>query len=363
MTYPNNPYLFGFPTKVVGISFPGKPRIITVEVQGITPNTGNYAFNGEPFSFFANPPVGPANKVNGIALVPGVTGPLGLPTFVQPPPAPNIVNPFSDDMKKRLYAWEQPVPGFVSSNGTVGAAVLFLEVDNAVNAFNNPNTFQFEIQTTSHGTSTPPGPPEFIYYLYLTGEGQSFPGPAISATGNPATQTFMDLSGLLPHNVDPTSPEQVSEYGAEVGGFCDMYFGGPSVYIAYQATFGVPFTPAPSSAAIAVQEIENLITLGFSEPGYMNYFQWAIAPPPPPGSAACSWTIGIKSWRRANNFVVNPDGTLGVVSIVPAKGPPIIAKPVRQTMLDSHGSNSQACVNLITVTPGAMTFTTEQNFS
>src|SRR5208282_4101651 len=101
------PYFFGFPSSIKGISFPGKPRIVTVEVQGITPNTGNYTFNGEPFEFFANPPVGPTNKVNGIALVPGVTGPLGLPTFVRPPPAaPNIVKPFSLDMKNRLYAWE-----------------------------------------------------------------------------------------------------------------------------------------------------------------------------------------------------------------------------------------------------------------
>ncbi len=363
MTNPHNPYLFGFPTKVVGISFPGKPRIITVEVQGITPNTGNYTFNGEPFTFFANQPVGPANKASGIDLVPGVTGPLGLPTFVQPPPAPKIVKPFSDDMKKRLYAWEQPVPGFVSSNETTGAAVLFLEIDNAVKAFNNPKTFQFEITTTSHGTSTPPGPPEFIYYLYLTGEGQSFPGPRIDATGNLATQSFLDQSGSLPSNIDPTSPEQVSEFGTEFGGFCDMYFGNGPMAADYLLVYGVPFSPGPSTPEVAAQEIQNLIAGGFTEPGHVDFFQWAIAPPPPPGSAACSWTITIKSWRRANNFVVNPDGTLGVVSIVPTKGPPIIAKPVRQTMLDSHGSNSPACVNLITVTPGSMTFTVEQKFS
>src|SRR5208282_5260843 len=218
------PYFFGFPSSIKGVSFPGKPRILTAEVQGVTPNTGNYAFNGEPFEFFANPPVGPVNKVNGIALVPGVVGPLGLPTFVQPPPAPNIVNPFSTDMKNRLYAWEQPVPGFVSSDGTHGAAVLFLDIDNAVKAFNNPKTFQYNIQTSSHGTSTPPGPPEFINYLYLTGEGQPFPGPTINATGNLNTQSFRDNSGFLPGNIDPTSPEQVSEFGEEVGGFCDMYF-------------------------------------------------------------------------------------------------------------------------------------------
>src|SRR5208282_5410150 len=147
------PYFFGFPSSIKGISFPGKPRIVTVEVQGITPNTGNYAFNGEPFEFFANPPVGPDNKVNGIALVPGVVGPLGLPTFVQP----------------------SPVPGFINSDQTTGAAALFLEIDNAVKPFNNPKTFQFEIQTSSHGTSTPPGPPQFIYYLYQNGLGIGFP--------------------------------------------------------------------------------------------------------------------------------------------------------------------------------------------
>src|SRR5208282_3819973 len=187
------PYTFGFPSSIKGISFPGKPRILTVEVQGVTPNTGNYAFNGEPFEFFANPPVGPVNKVNGIALVPGVVGPLGLPTFVQPPPAPNIVNPFSFDMKNRLYAWEQPVPGFISSNETTGAAVLFLEIDNVVKAFNNPKTFQFEIQTSSHGTSTPPGPPETIWFIYYDPLNISASEAAsVSATQNFATQSFLD---------------------------------------------------------------------------------------------------------------------------------------------------------------------------
>src|SRR5208282_280631 len=283
---------------------------------------------------------------------------LGAPSV-----PPKIVKPFSMDMLQRLYAWEQPVPGFVSSNQTTGAAVLFLDIDNVVKAFNNPKTFQFNIQTSSHGTSTPPGPPEFIYYLYLTGEGQSFPGPTINATGNLNTQSFRDNSGGLPSNVDPTSPEQVSEFGEEVGGFCDMYFNLPNAGNAYENAFGVPFTPGPSTPELAVQEIANLITGGFTEPGFVDFFQWAVAPPPPPGSAACSWTIAVKSWRRANNFVVNPDGTLGIVSIVPAKGEPVMVQPVRRTALDSHGSNSSACVNLVTVTPGSMTFTVSQKFS
>lgn len=356
------PYLFGFPTSITGISFPGKPRILTAEVQGVTPNTGNYVFNGEPFEFFASLPVGPANKVNGIALVPGVTGPLGLPTFVRPSPAPAIVNPFSTDMMNRLYAWEQPVPGFISSNQTTGAAVLFLDVDNAVKAFNNPKTFQFNIQTSSHGTS-PPGPPQFIYYLYQNGLGIGFPPPAINATGNIVTQTFLDQSGFLPGNIDPTSPAQVSTYGDEIGGVCDMYFNNPNNNNLYQNVFGVPFSPGPSTEALAQQEIANLVTLGLVVPDGISYFQWAITPPPPPGSAACSWTISFKTWRRANNFVVNSNGTLGVVSIVPAKGRPIIVQPVKSTSVQSKGANGPACANLVTVNPATMQFTIQQKFS
>ena len=356
-------YPFGFLSALKYINFPGKPRILTAEVRGVTPNTGNYTFNGEPFTFFANPPVGPANKISGISLVPGVTGPLGLPTFKPPAPAPTIVSPFSIDMVNRLYAWEQPVPGYISSNQTTGAAILFLDIDNIETAFNNPKSFQFNIQTNNHGSSTPPGPPEFIYYLYLNGEGISFPPPTISATGDIATQSFRDNSGFLPPNLDPTSPSQVSEYGEEIGGLCDMYFNLPNLNNLYEIAFGVPFSPGPSSAALAQEEIDNLVSAGLVAPGSVSFFQWAIAPPPPPGSAACSWTIGIKSWRRANNFVVNPDGTLGVVSIVPANGEPIDVDPVKDLTLTSHGSNSSACVNLVTVNPGDMTFTAQQKFS
>ena len=54
-----NRYTFGFPTSIKGISFPGRPRIITAEVNGVTVNPGNYSYNGETFTFSAQKPVGP----------------------------------------------------------------------------------------------------------------------------------------------------------------------------------------------------------------------------------------------------------------------------------------------------------------
>ena len=224
-------YPFGFLSALKYINFPGKPRILTAEVRGVTPNTGNYTFNGEPFTFFANPPVGPANKISGISLVPGVTGPLGLPTFKPPAPAPTIVSPFSIDMVNRLYAWEQPVPGYISSNQTTGAAILFLDIDNIETAFNNPTSFQFNIQTNSHGSSTPPSPPSitwFIYYDPLISDLAE--AAAISATENIATQSFLDitvnqLTGdyWVADRTVAADPFGVSNYGSQPFNICSMY--------------------------------------------------------------------------------------------------------------------------------------------
>ena len=377
-------YPFGFLSALKHINFPGKPRILTAEVRGVTPNTGNYTFNGEPFTFFANPPVGPANKISGISLVPGVTGPLGLPTYKRPAPAPTIVSPFSIDMVNRLYAWEQPVPGYISSNQTTGAAILFLDIDNIETAFNNPTSFQFNIQTNSHGSSTPPGPPALTWFVYYDPLGISVSEAAtISATENIATQSFLDITVnqstgdyWIADRTVAADPFGVSNYGSFPSSICSMYgyfgsiFGYPNIGSSlpfgfsseaeavtamayYQGAPGPPaypdfsgwppFTPFTISDAAAV-------------------FPWASATPPP-YSAACSWSIRLRTWRRATSFSIKSGGTLGTVSIVPAKGEPIDVDPVKDLTLTSHGSNSSACVNLVTVNPGAMTFTAQQKFS
>ena len=359
MTNPKKPYLFGFPASLKGISFPGKPRIVTIEAHGGPCAPGNYSYNGEAFNFFGPGPLG-GGAIVGIGT-PGAPG-----TFqawkIPPPKAPNVVVPFSNDMLNRFYAWEQPIPLFLSSDESNAGGVLFLDIDNISTALNNPKSFQTFIYTQAHGSAIPPSPPQFIYYLYLTGLGQSFPGPVINATGNINTQSFLDQSGRLPPNIDPTSPAQVSTYGEEVSADCDMYFNSPNTNNQYQNVFGVPFSPGPSTPELAEQEIMNLITLGLSEPGFVNYFQWAIAPSPgPPGF--CSWNFTVKSWRRANNFGVNPDATLGSVTQVSSKGQSFAAKPIVTTMATSDGANGPACTNTITIYPASMNVTVSQKFS
>ena len=349
------PYLFGFPSSVKAISFPGRPRILTVEVAGGPCPPGNYGANGEPFTLFS--PVG-----NGIltSSTPGATG--SFDAFKQPPAAaPMIATPFSQDMLARFYAWEEPIPLYLSSDQSLAGGVLFFDIDNIMTLLHNPKSFQFQISTRDHSAPSP-GPPQFIYYLYLTGEGQPFPGPLVNATGNILTQSFLDQSGFLPPSVDPTSPAQVSTYGDEIGGVCDMYFQNPNQGGLYQSLFGVPFTPGPSTEAVAIEEIANLITMGFSLPGYVNYFAWAISPtPPPPGF--CSWKFTVKTWRRATQFIVNSNGTIGSVSIVGLKKKLFPVKPIQTTTAVSRGANGPACTNTISVVPASMRFSVSQKFS
>jgi len=141
-----------------------------------------------------------------------------------------------------------------------------------------------------------------------------------------------------------------------------MYFNAPNNNNQYKNVFGVPFSPGPSTPELAAQEIDNLITLGLSEPGYVDFFQWAIAPsPPPPGF--CSWKFTVKSWRRANNFKVNPDATLGSVTQVSSAGKEFATEPIHTTTVASDGANSPASTNTLTIYPNSMTFTVTQKFS
>ena len=356
------PYLFGFPSSIKGISFPGKPRILTVECNSGPCPPGNFSYNGEGFIFSAQQPVGPANIASEVALIPGVAGPLGLPTFKTPPAAPPvIVTEFSSDMTERLYAWEQPVPGYISSDQTIGAAVLFLDMDNVARVFNNPKSFQFFLQTSSHGTSTPVPPPELNWYIYWTGLGQAVdPQAIISATENVNTQSFLDVTGTLPGTVDPTSPDQVSAYGRELGAGGCMSFQW-KYNASYQFVYGVPLPGSASSKAAAQTIIANLVGLGIPV-GYLDTFPWAIANPYP-GEGFCSWNFTVKSWRRANNFLVNADGTLGNVTIVGPKGQSFHADPLRTIAASSRGANGPACLNIISVNPATMQFIVSQKFS
>lgn len=348
------PYKFGFPSRLTAISFPGRPRIVTVEAQAITVNPGNYSYNGEPF-FFAGP-LGTGSS----GIAPGPAGAIG---FRKPPAtAPAIVQPFSPDMLNRLYSWEQPPHGYINANQTIGAGAIFVDLDNVLTLSPKAKTIQFEVDTKSHGSSTPPPAPVSIWYLYLTGLGQPFPGAFVNATGDINTQSFRDNSGLLPPTIDPTQPSQVSEYGSEVGGVCDMYFGDGPVAAQYLEIFGVPFSPGPSTEAEANIEIDNLITIGATEPGYVSTFQWMVTPPLPPGGAECSWSLKVNSWRRANNFVVTNTGVILLATIVDPKGKTFEIAPTKTQMLVSGGGNPKACRNIITVAPGSMQFSVLQRF-
>lgn len=360
------PYLFGFPSSIKGISFPGKPRILTVECNSGPCPPGNFSYNGEGFVFSAQQPVGPANIDSAVALIPGVAGPLGLPTYNQllgnPYNPPPIVTPFSAAMLDLLYAWEQPVPGYVSTDQTTGAAVLFLDMDNVARVFNNPKSFQFFLQTSSHGTSTPVPPPELNWYIYWTGLGQAVdPQAIISPTENVNTQSFLDVTGTLPGTVDPTSPDQVSAYGRELGAGGCMNFQW-QYNASYQFVYGVPFPGSASSQVAARTIITNATAIGIPV-GYLDTFPWAFVPSPYPGQGFCSWVFTVKSWRRANNFLMNDDGTLGNVTIAGPKGQAFHAEPLHMIMAQSRGANGPPCQNIISVDPATMQFTVSQNFS
>jgi len=275
MTNPQQPYHFGFPSSVKAISFPGRPRIVTVEAQGITVNPGNYSYNGEPFSFVG--PGGPTGPAGTSSIAPGATGPIG---FKKPPAtAPKIVQPFSTDMMNRLYSWEQPPNGYVSAGGTVGAGVIFVDFDNLVALAPKAKTIAFEIDTRSHGSSTPPGPPEIIWYICYTELAQSWsPGPLINATQNLATQSFFDYSPYLPPSVDPTNPAQDATFGGQAPSACDFSYQW-QYNTAYQSTFGVPCPSGASTQAGAQTVVNNLGTLGLDS-SYLQIFPWAIVPPP-----------------------------------------------------------------------------------
>jgi len=181
------PYLFGFPSQLTAISFPGKPRIVTVEAQAITVNPGNYTYNGEPF-FFAGPLGTGASDI-----APGPAGAIGFRQIGRSVTAPAIVQPFSLDMLNRLYSWEEPPHGYVSANGTTGSGVIFVDFDNVLKLSPTAKTITFEVDTRSHGKSTPSPDQEIIWFVCYTELAQSWsPGPLINATQNILTQSFMD---------------------------------------------------------------------------------------------------------------------------------------------------------------------------
>ena len=341
MTNPQKPYVFGFPSSLKGISFPGKPRILTLEVQAKTVNPGNWTFNGEVFG----------------GLIPGVQQ---VYQYLGSPPAPTIVNPMSADMIARLLNWQNPFPSYLNSNQTVGQGIHFFDIDNFMLQNPRAKTLPFQTVTASHGSSTPPGPPEITWYIYWTGQGQAVdPQAIINATQNIATQSFLDVTGTLPPTVDPTSPAQVSEYGAEIGGGGSMNF--QWQYASqYLLVYGVPLPGGASSAAAALVIIENLEGLGIS-PGQLASFPWAIASPPPPGSAECTWSIRARTWRRANNFPIGTDAVLDQPTFVTPKKF-LIIDPIQDTTVTSGGPNPRACINTVVLNPASMRFGFMQKF-
>ena len=357
-----NRYTFGFPTSIKGISFPGRPRIITAEVNGVTVNPGNYSYNGETFVFSAAKPVGPNNVISGIGLVPGTAGMLGLPTF-KGLKAPALVNPFSTDMMNRLYAWQQPVPGYISSDETTGAAVLFLDLDNVVALYPKLTSYSFAISTGSHGSSTPPGPPQIIWFWYSDPLNiNANAAAAVNATGDFATQTFLDITdNINPPNFNiadrtvAANPVAVSAYGQTLFSVCSMY---EANGVDYGYPFGFPNGFATQSAAESFLAIYQ--GFGFTASAI---FPWAVAPAPPPQSAECTWTIKVSTWRRANFFTLTDKGAIQSAAIVGQKGKKFVASPISVSTVSSNGGNPPACSNIITVVPSSMQFTVLQKFS
>jgi len=368
----NQPLDMGFLSGLHSISFPGRPRIVTAEVKGITLNTGNYSYNGEAFVFGANRPVGPNNNITAVGLVPGVTGKLGLPTFKTPPAvAPAFTSPFSTDLMNRLYAAQQPVPGYISGDGTIGAAVLFLDMDNISLLANEK--FVFTISTGAHGSSVPPPAPSYAYFMYYTGKAKvSGPGPM---------QLFMDTSGNYGGN-DPTNPYQMSTYGQELFSGNSMYFPigttvGPGIpnnvyptlfgsqaeldaWIAY-ITVGYPSPPFPSGQGPG-PNYPWATPAPVTFPTNVGGFAWLAPPIPPAGSAECSWSITVKAWRRANNFAISAKGAIEG-AWVDVNNKQIAVSPQSSQIVSSNGGNPRACKNVITVNPSSMQVSVQQILS
>ena len=363
-------YKFGWPTKITGISFPGKPKILTIELQsgpGSTQN--NWSFNAEPFDFFAPFPVGPT----------GTGGPPGFSVIIPPTPGapvfslptfiagttddtigpPELVNPMSQDMVNRLLLWEEPVPPFINGNQTQGGATLLIDLDNAANVLGlgPKDSFQCVINTQSHGTSTPPGPPTFIYYMYFTGQGGD-PLCQFNATGDVNTQSFLDLTGQLPPGVDPTQPEQVAQWGlSEPGAGGSMgFFNTTQIPVNLWPTqFGYPWATGCSTSAQAAQEVLDWATANAEGlPGYVAFFQWAVAPVPPQYSVSWPWAMRVNTWRRNRDFAMAGDGNLF---------PADIAGSVQLQDINSGGGNPAASQITITVNLADLSFTLRQVFS
>jgi len=255
------------------------------------------------------------------------------------------------------------VPGYISADGTTGAAVRFFDIANVVKVFNHPKTYSFTIGTGSHGSSTPPPAPQIIWFWYSDPANVNVSNAAmISATGNIATQTFLDISYNFSagqyYVLDRTvaaNPVAVSNYGETTFSVCSMY---EAAGVGYGYPFGFPngfTTEAAASAFLAIYQ-----GLGFTASAI---FPWAISPPPPPGSAECSWTIAVKAWRRTTKFFIDHTGYIVSAMKPAAHGRFVAAKPLWGKTLNSHGNNPKSCVTTITVVPRSMFLTETQKFS
>lgn len=370
-------YKFGFPSRPRKISFPGRPRIITVEVSCNTPVSGDFGHNGEHFGLTAPYPVGPSGPIgsNSVILIPGSAQ---LPTFHKPPNSPPaIVNPFSKDMTNRLYAWEQPAHGFINPSQTSAAAVAFLEIDNVTVALKQPKTFQFFVNTASHGTGTPPPPPSLVWFWYADPLNLDLGSAAVvSATENIVTQSFLDITinqSSMQYNIlDRTvaaSPFSVADFGSIASGFCSMYsYFGPTIgYIPVNYPNG--FTTQAEALSWMNYFIDGGDAPdpayppggGGANPNAIGIFPWAVSPPPYPGQSACNWTVLVRSWRRANSFPVS-QGALGRVKIIVAKQS-VTAASIQMATIQSPGANARACTITVTVNPASMKFTQSTKFS
>ena len=371
MTNPQQPYLFGFPSNITAISFPGRPRILTVEVAGGPCPPGNYGANGEPFVLSS--PIG-----NGVLTSSTPNDPTqSFKSFKKPPStAPVIATPFSKDMLARYYGWEEPIPIYLASDQSLAGGVLFLDIDNIMTNLNNPKSFQFQISTRSHVIPSPL-PPAVAWFLYYDPLNLDTANAAVvNATQDINTQSFLDITinqstgqYYVQDRTAAANPFAVADYGTTPGSICSMYSWFAPV-IGYTTSF---YPNGFATEAEALAWMNAYINGGSPDPAYpglpgnaapgaIGIFPWAYSPAPgPPGF--CSWQFTVKTWRRATQFTVTSSGTVGDAFIVGQKNKLFPVGPIQTATAFSNGANSPACVNTISVVPASMRFSVLQKFS
>ena len=365
------------PTPPLGLN------ILVIEAS-VQCGSQNYSYEGEAFSVSWLTPTGTSAG----ALVPGplaafrtppATPPVGLIGPVGPP------MPMSQDLQNRAFVWEVPNPAYlnIQTTSSTADAVAVFDIGNLNIALGLPGTsgpfipFVVTVNTSSHGSSTPPPSPTLTWFWYYDPQNISLGEAAtINPTQDLNTQSFLDitenpstLTYYVTDRVAAASPFAVADYGTRLDQICCMYsyvgvLGGyPGIPTAYPNGF----TTQGEAQAWADYISSNDGSVG--PPAYpsgvgwppsrpvvhgsaaMGVFPWMTSPSPPPGTAACSWNLRVSSWRGANTFNVSPQGvfTPGAIG------------QVQVGSVNSGGPNPPAETVTISVVPATMKFTLNQS--